>query len=341
MRRGPAVLTVLLLVTALACGGTPETSADQGAPLSLLDPEAPDPPGTSGSTGGGIADQIRPSATPDYLRHAGSATRTTSTGRITMVAAVVGGSGHEGRTTELSVLEGSWDNEAGNSRLRVDPTGFVRAGGTGIGALFGGPMEMIQIGDVQYIKLGGAAGEGWMRSTGANGGAVRSVFDRFALPDVGAFLRALACAAPVTDAGTETIDGVETNHYRVESDADRLRTCVRQEPSAQGLLDQLGDAEEAQVDVWIDQGDLVRRLVITADERALGAGLAGRFPAASSVMTMTLDGFGEPVSIEAPPDDEITDGGLPGLDGLLSGGGSGTSGSGTDPLEDLSGLFGG
>jgi hypothetical protein len=158
----------------------------------------------------------------------------------------------------------------------------------------------------------------------------------FQVSDIGGFLDALACAGKVDDAGHESIDpgggkaAVATNHYRVDADAAKLKGCIARNQNAGQLLDNLGDAERATVDVWVDDRSLVRKLVVTADEKALGAGLAAQFKGGTSVLTMTLSGFGEPVTIEAPPEAEVSE-------GLGSGLGAGDA---TD-LGGLIDLFGG
>jgi hypothetical protein len=351
MTRVPLVAAALLAGSALSCGSPAVDTAQTGPapPLSLATPTGPDGTapgsipdagGAGAPGGGGLAARLTPSATPEYLRQVAARTRQIATGRVRMVAAAVGGRGREGRTTELTTLEAAYDNGSARSRIHLDPTGAVKEGVTGIAALFGGPVDIVQIGPVSYFKVQGGgplgtAGGKWMMTEGG-GSALRPIFDMFKIEDVSGFLGALACAAPVQDAGHEPIDGVATNHYRVDAEAAKLKACIAQDANAGNLLDNLGDAERARVDVWVDEGALVRRLVVTADEKALGAGLARKFPGATSVMTMSLSGFGERVVIEPPPADQVTSG-IGGLEGLLGGSlgdGSGT-GTGDPDLDDL------
>jgi hypothetical protein len=338
MRRAHLFPLVLLLVAAVACGtGDAGADAAGGAPVAPLSlPTPPGPEGTAPDAGGGLAAKLTPAPTPEYLRQVGERTRLIATGRVKMVAAAVGGRGHEG-TTDLSVLEGRWDNGAGRSRLRLDPTGALHNGATGLTALLGGPIEMIQVGATQYLQLGSSTAKWTKIDGGRDTSAVRTVFDLFKIADVSGFIGALACAAPVQGAGTEPIDGVATNHFRIEAASAKIKGCIARDDNAGGLLSNLGDSQRATVDVWVDDAGLVRRLVVTADEGALGAGLAQRFAGSTSVMAMTLSGFGEPAGIDVPPADQVADGSeLGGLGALLGGGTGGTGGdTGDIDLGDL------
>jgi hypothetical protein len=188
---------------------------------------------------------------------------------------------------------------------------------------------MIQIGATQYLQLGSSTATWTKIDGGRDASAVRPIFDLFKIADVSGFIGALACAAPVQGAGTEPIDGVGTNHVRIEAASAKIKGCIARDDNAGGLLSNLGDSERATVDVWVDDAGLVRRLVVTADEGALGAGLAKVFPGSTSVMTMTLSGFGDPAGIEAPPAGEVADGSdLGGLGALLGGGSGGSGGTG-------------
>jgi hypothetical protein len=267
----------------------------------------------------------------------GEATRQKATGKVKMVAAAVGGKGNENRTLEMSTLEGRYDNNAQRTRVRFDPSGALRAGAGGLTAMIGGPVEMIQIGETGYLQTTSTGGR-WTRSEGAAASALRPIFDMFKVDDVDGFMKALACAGPVQDAGHEPVDGVGTNHYRVEAPAPRLKECIEQNDNAGSLLANLGDAKEAKVDVWVDDAALVRRITVTADSGALGKEVAAKYPGTTSVLTMSLTGFGEPVDIQAPPAAQVTDGSS--LDSLLGGSG-GTGDLDLGDLEDLLGGLGG
>ena len=85
----------------------------------------------------------------------------------------------------------------------------------------------------------------------------------------------------VDEVGTETIDGVNTTHYLV--------TIV--------------DDEAAPFDVWIDDEGLLRQIITSqsqADDET-GESVQVEF-------TIRFFDYGEPVTIEAPPEDKVVDG---------------------------------
>lgn len=102
-----------------------------------------------------------------------------------------------------------------------------------------------------------------------------------------------------TKLGTETIDGAKTTHYRVTVDMQNAlgKATPKQRDALQRLLRlarQHGvDTASTKIDVWIGDDGLVRRTTETLG----GLGSA----------TTTFSDFGEPVHIEAPPDDETVD----------------------------------
>lgn len=95
-------------------------------------------------------------------------------------------------------------------------------------------------------------------------------------------------AGKPTKLGTETIDGVETTHYRATIDAAR----VPKEKLLGGT-----EVTYQPVDVWVDGSGRVRRMRL-----AYSAGAAG-----ASDMTMTLSQYGRPLTIELPDKSVIWD----------------------------------
>ena len=99
--------------------------------------------------------------------------------------------------------------------------------------------------------------------------------------------------------GTETIDGVNTTHYRVTIDVDKA--LARATPQQRKALKQLiqaakrngVDVAPTYADVWIGDDGLVRRF-----SEKLGS---------VGTIAMTFSDYGEPVQIEAPPANETLD----------------------------------
>lgn len=96
------------------------------------------------------------------------------------------------------------------------------------------------------------------------------------------------------DLGRETVRGVETTHYRVEVDVDKLMQRLPPEQRREASGDD-GDKKTLPLEVWIDEDDLVRRVLI---DESLDPQLRVR-------TTFEIFDFGVPVEVEAPPASEV------------------------------------
>lgn len=99
-------------------------------------------------------------------------------------------------------------------------------------------------------------------------------------------LAALEKAGSVTKVGDETIDGVQTTHYRAQLDPSKVPALKQTSP--------------VPVDVWIDGDGLLRRLT-----ESFSASAGGRTEATS--LTMNFSNFGEQVNVHVPSADETLD----------------------------------
>ena len=89
------------------------------------------------------------------------------------------------------------------------------------------------------------------------------------------------------DKGTEEIDGVTTRHYTAMVDTAKAQEQLGTERDP--------NAPEALIyDVWLDEDDLIRRMVLSQD---------------GSKATLTATDWGEPVDIRKPKDSELADAG--------------------------------
>jgi hypothetical protein len=93
-------------------------------------------------------------------------------------------------------------------------------------------------------------------------------------------LEALGRRGTVTKVGTDTLDGVQTTHYRKE-----LSGSYRS------------------ADAWVDDKGLVRRLKLDYDAKVDPTSTQG----AHTVLTMDLSDFGTPVSAPPPPAADVVD----------------------------------
>ncbi|ALJ19618.1 hypothetical protein AOA12_06735 [Microbacterium sp. No. 7] len=91
------------------------------------------------------------------------------------------------------------------------------------------------------------------------------------------------------DENAETIDGVTTTRYTLVLDTQKMLAEVPQE-IPQEAIDQMGDRIE--YEMYVGPDDLPRRLVMNMGPTAT---------------TMEFSDWGAPVSVEAPPADQVTD----------------------------------
>jgi len=114
----------------------------------------------------------------------------------------------------------------------------------------------------------------------------------------------------VEEVGSEQVDGAPATHYRATFD---LTTALEQIPAANrealqqaidGIQQQTGgtDVTAMPIDVWVDGDGYLKqfRYLFEIPTGAVGGG--GSFG-----MTMTLSHVGDPVDIQPPPADQVTD----------------------------------
>lgn len=214
------------------------------------------------------------------------------------------------------------DPASGNTSMVMDLSSMTGGDTEGLPAemleLFGN-LEVRQIGDTVYMKFPfftamlGAETE-WISLpaeeqsdatgglTGASPSNPTSFLDSFANAEGSA-----------TEIGAEDVRGISTTHYRVvldESWQDKLTAEQLADLKAQGPLP---DASFP-MDLWIDGDGIVHKMTMEMTAEDLPEDDDGSFES----MTMTFDfyDFGQSVTVEAPPADQVT------------------------AFDDLSGLFG-
>jgi hypothetical protein len=111
----------------------------------------------------------------------------------------------------------------------------------------------------------------------------------------------LRAAGTVQKVGPDDVGGVNVTRYHALVD---LKKALKQKGVAAGAAQSVADAgapTNYPVDVWIGNDDgLVHQLRLTESRRAAGRTV-------SSLTTMTLSGWGTPVSEQAPPADQVFD----------------------------------
>jgi hypothetical protein len=336
-RRFWAAAAAGVVLLAGACSKT-DTVAQSGAPTTSATPSTPAgsaaPKGDS-STGAGTTTllpgaqigALTPEASSAFLTKVAQQTTAVHTGTFSVTIVVdhaTGAPDHVG----LLDLSGSYDRDHNNSQLKIDMSGLAKAapdamGGALGGALnggssdsFAGAMSVIQIGTTEYLQIpgmaallgaSGATSQSWIKSEGDDTAAAsfKQLFDMFKVDDISGFLATLQASGKVTQVGNEAIAQAPTIHYHADIDPSKLDTTKN--ASAGKLLDSFTGAKTAAVDVWVDSDALVHKLTIAADAGALGPELGTTYKDGTATLTMQLADLGKPMTITAPPADQIID----------------------------------
>jgi hypothetical protein len=161
---------------------------------------------------------------------------------------------------------------------------------------------------VVYMNLGFLSsflpgGKPWVRLDVAKAGKAAGV-DVNQLLGGGAqnpsdWLALLESRGDFSEAGRETLNGVETTHYHGTVD---LRKAVENTPAAAALkrLADLGAPSDYPIDVWVDDQGYIRQYESSYDE-TLGGNTV------STTTKVELSDYGTQVDVSAPPADEVFD----------------------------------
>lgn len=117
-------------------------------------------------------------------------------------------------------------------------------------------------------------------------------FNKFTQQDPSDMLGALKKAGSLQKIGSETIDGVETTHYKVTIDLTKA-------PNGRQLM-KLTNLESLPADVWIDGQDQLRRMTESYSVTSSGQTIA-------TSMQIDLSNYGEQVNVQVPSADETVD----------------------------------
>jgi hypothetical protein len=211
--------------------------------------------------------------------------------------------------------EGAFDTVAGRSRFALSYGDLVQrglgdAGETelfeGFAEALGDGLEVVTDGDAVYVRaglLGSLLGVDtpWAALRGPDAAAQRRSLAPFGSSDPCDLLEVLRGVGEVTEVGREPLDGVTTTHYRVV--VDPARAVERAPAEARDDLEAAVMALEGfepEVDVWIGEDGVVRRVVYSFGEES-GS------PMGPATLTFDLFGVGAPVEITVPPADQVTE----------------------------------
>lgn len=179
-----------------------------------------------------------------------------------------------------------------------------------------GDMEMVLVDNVMYLKADAMSGDKFWKLdlSDPDSPLGHMGFDKMLeqTDPIGALESMRSGIDTVTFEGTEDVDGRELDHYELTVDMESaLKSYGGELPSSatQALPDSVT------YDLWLDDQDRFAQMRMETP-----------IMKRTVTMEMTLDDWGQDVSIEAPPADEVTD--MPDLGGMMGDGASGGTASG-------------
>lgn len=197
--------------------------------------------------------------------------------------------------TTVSESGGQVQEMEGQARFGDDGV-EMKASSTGAQA-----MEMILLDQAMYLKspdLG--TGDKWLKVDLSDPNSLFGMIGKATDPEV--MFKAMETPKQLELLGTEEVDGVETNHYRITMDPAKYIEAME---FPAGMADML--PEEMVTEMWVDGDDLPRKFSQTLEVPSVSGGKP-----TSTTSEGTYSDFGTDVEIEAPPADEVTEEMMPG-----------------------------
>ncbi len=281
------------------------TSTPQDAATSTAAPTTTESPTTTAANTGEADKSV-------VLQKAFVESAAVSSGRMEGSIEVTGAGTDSDVPNLVFTFGGAFDNESGDFSFFIDMSGMIDASSDEIPPELAGmfdEMEIRQIGDTSYVKfaffnqfLGGTTP--WI-SMPADASDPTGGFAT-APGNPSEILESFESAgAAVEVVGMETVNGVETTRYRAIFDMESLLENATPEEleklEAQGPLP--GDVMP--MDVWISDDGLVVRFVMEIDGDSVDVDPADSFD--RMIMQYDMFDLNEPVVIEAPPAEDVTD----------------------------------
>lgn len=315
------ILTALLAVTAAACGGgtgaTTEVlqSTDRVAttvstsPTTTTTVEVPvtTPPE-------GVGSDMKPTKSDPValtgVKAAFAQTAESSSGRMVGSLSMVGVEGLPGGTMEIPFSGAFAAN--GDYSFAMDMSVLGAMGGEEIPPEFASmfdEMEIRQIGATSYVKFGflsmflGLETE-WLAAPVDESSQLTDGFGLATPASPADLLDSFGGAdATIADLGPETVNGLDTTHYRLILDTEALYELAspeeRAELEAEGI-----PGIELPMDVWINDEGILVRFVMDIDGSSLTSDEGESFE--RMLMTYDLFDLGADIDIVAPPASNVT-----------------------------------
>lgn len=161
-------------------------------------------------------------------------------------------------------------------------------------------LEMILVDQAMFMKSPGLGmGDKWLKIDLSDPTSLFGMIGRATDPEV--MFKAMEAPKKLELVGTEDVDGVETNHYRITLDPTQFLKAMEFPPAMADMM-----PDELVTEMWVDGDDLPRKFTQSMQLPAVGGGK----PTATTTEG-TYSDFGADVEIEAPPSSQVTE--APGL----------------------------
>ncbi|HEX3648096.1 MAG TPA: hypothetical protein VHV49_06680 [Pseudonocardiaceae bacterium] len=177
----------------------------------------------------------------------------------------------------------------------------------------GGAMEMVLVHGTMYLKLPtsvsgalGETGKPWTKiDLGADSALTQSLGSTADLAnqaDPATLIQKIAAAGTITKVTHETVNGVATTHYAITVDVAKMAASLSGEPAEQRAQQELRQdgVRSVPFDIWVDGDNLPTRIVTHV---AYAEPTTGR--SEQVTLTIAYTDWGKPVTITAPPADQV------------------------------------
>ncbi len=155
------------------------------------------------------------------------------------------------------------------------------------GASSQGPIEMLLVDKMMYMKMPGSAGK-YFKLTMDEMSKMSGQDLTQAMNPTAQLEKMKSSMKKVTYVGEEDVSGTKTRHYKATIDTAGVTPKASSMPSSMSL------PKEMPYDVWLDESNRTRKFTMDMSMGAMTIKYDG-----------TLDKFGEPVSVAAPPASQV------------------------------------
>lgn len=286
-RLGAATLLTTLALSTAACGGDSGSEASSGTDTSESSESSEDASTEESSESGESSGDLEQLEAAEFYPAVMDALQEAETFAFTISSSAEGAGG------------GAMDMQG---VMRYDDDGIdMQATGSGQGA---DGLEMIMLDKVLYMTGAGMGmdlgDKKWLKIDMSDPDSLFGMIGKSTDPEL--MFKAMEEPKEFELLGTEEVDGVETNHYRVVMDTAAYADAMEIPAQMSSAL-----PEDIAVEMWVDADNLPRRFRQEVEVPAMGGGEAG-----TSTTEGTYTDYGTEVTIEAPPASEIADD-MPGM----------------------------